>query len=286
MLAWMLVFMLNLPDAEALPQRILVLPFATDPTANEPLEGMALCLALHGSAEDAKRLVPLTAVRKKLNEYGLSLISPLSLASRIKLARDLNADMLVYGNLSGSELQLSQMHMQGLSMTGEVHGRASESGADGLLQPLSESLHLGLKGEVSFDVYRLWASSYYVEDVDRVQETMLRLLQHQATGWAFASEYLDLFGDPVGEEATAQEKTYWRDLLLSKGHGSSALPLSESLMASRHNPGDFLAHAAILAETGDLEGACEWLNKANSFGFKPPRESELIELCDQAASSH
>lgn len=286
MLAWLLVLMLNVPEGEIMSKRIVVLPFATDPSANEPLEGMALCLALHGAAQDSKRLVPLTAVRKKLNEYGLSLISPLSLASRIKLARDLNADLLVYGHLSGEELRVSQMAMEEMSLDGSVYGRPSDAGADSLLSPLADMLHLGLKDDHPFDLYRLWASAYYVEDADRVQETMLRLLQHQATGWVFAEEYLDLFGEPIGDEATLQEKSYWRDLLLSKGHGSSALALSESLMDARHNPGDFLAHAAILAETGDLTSACEWLTKAASFGFKPPRESKLPGLCDEAAKAH
>lgn len=248
------------------PSRVLLLPFTVDAAVEDPWEGLAPVLALQTRVTNPERLIPFTACRRKLNQYGMSIVVPVSLATRVKLAADLEADLLVSGHLEQDRLVLQlyytgnqQLERMVLEKKGDAQYPDQIAGLIGL--------PFDAPSTRQYDLFRVWASIYYLEEPENARTTVDKLLEHDLTGWLFVQEYLDLFGDPGSNLSNAADLAYWRDFFLKKQHYARAANLSQRTMELRHNPRDLIAHARILLAVGDQDQACDYLKKAESFGF-------------------
>lgn len=268
---------------EVAPFRILLLPFTVDPQVEDPWEGLAPVLALQSRASSDRRLVPFTACRRKLNEYGMSVVLPTSMATRIKLARDLDADLLVSGHLEKDRLIMLIYDASQRSLERRV---LREEDRSQYLVKMAGILNLSPLPLMTrqYDLYRVWASIYFLEELESARPTADRILEHDLTGWLFMQEYLDLFGDPSRNLKEAADLAWWRDLFLKKQHHARALALSEMTMAARHNPRDLIAHARILLAQDDEAQACIFLKNAESFGFIDDDLRQTLSHCTQPPS--
>lgn len=257
-------------------KQLLILPLDLSSMEADQWEGLAFTLALQAGSKPGQ-VIPITATRRKLNEYGLSLLSPSSLASRIKLAREIGADELVYGTVVDSGVHLTILQLNDLQFSNfYIPGDLEEP--EMLLCDIAS--HLGLEPSPKpFDFYRLWSSSYFSEEMDLAGSLMRRLLESEASDWFFLQEYVDLFGSPAREVESIGDLVYWRDWFHQKDHISHALEISEHLLEIRHHPGDFLFHARLMLKTGDTQNACYWWDKAKSFGFEGNTDEALHSLC-------
>ena len=267
------------PVSPAAPEnRILVLPPQIVSPQQEPWEGLALALALQSRVPAKTRLVPLTAYRKKLNEYGLSLVSRLSTATCLKLATDLDVDLLVFGLWQEDGLAMSIYHVHQRRLERHRWPDLADVEANDLPGRFAARLGMEIEGldPAGYELYRVWASTYFADELDTAKEILSRLLDHHQTDWLFLQEYLDLFGDPLSGVSDAVELVNWRDRFFQKAHLERALAASKRLLGERYHPGDFAAHARILFAMGEVSEACTYLDKAETFGFET--QSDLAAL--------
>lgn len=283
-----LLIVLCLLPAQADGRRNLILPLQVDRVAEEPWEGLALMLALQNRASDRNHLVPLTAVRKRLGSYGLTLTMRTSLATKLKLAESLEATTLVYGTIGDEMVQVSRYHLTTREL--EIRDFPHESyGSPGeLLTQIAAFLDLPTNDTAAaeIEIGRVWASTYFAEDLEAAQAVLDKLIDHETVGWLFMQEYLDRFGDPlVGMEAT-DELVTWRDLFVAKQHYSHALTASKRLLSMRNYPRDLLIHAKVLHALDRRDEACSFAHRSEQFGFVDHALFAILEACDDHGADH
>ena len=272
---------MHLPGSTSVTEapRILFLPLKVQTRSGEPWDGLASVLALQHKASDKEQLIPLTVVRKKLREYGLSLTGETTLATALLLARDLGADQLLLGTMGETRVQATLYRLDDHSVVTQEWPVATPL-TDLTLQ-LAEFAHVPVDGfapdEIGF--FRQWASSYFAADPEGALTVMQALVGDQLVGWLFLQELLDLFGNPVTSESGVTALIYWRNLFTEKAHPLRALEASKLLLEKRHNPNDFIVHAQILARLEERDEACDWLKKAQSYGFTTPESKTLLDQC-------
>ena len=248
-------------------ERVLFVPFDNADQSDEPWAGLTLMLAIQNQVRQKERLVPFTACRKKLNEYGLSVVNPLSVATKLKLARDLDADRLVFGAIEGDVLRIMVHDLVHGTTTG-LDRELDEQGPGAAISELSSLVGLDSNNlsERHYELFRVWASTYFTDDLETARGILDRLISQEEMGWLFMQEYLEMFGDPIPGLTDDDEMAYWRDLFLQKRLPARALKVSKKLMARRHHIEDLAVHADILLAMGEEKEACTYLKRAEAAG--------------------
>ncbi|CAM2064917.1 hypothetical protein SCOR_06050 [Sulfidibacter corallicola] len=244
----------------------------------ERWEGLAAILALQDGLVSGGNLVPFTAMRRKMNEYGMSLVQPVTLATKIKTSRELGADHLLTSQVDDQRLIWTLLDVQ----EGRVleHGIVGmQSGWEALPYLLADEIGLATARVEPFDFYRLWASTYFADDTEVARRIMERLTLHDRAGYALLNEFVDLFGNPSEQLEDPQDLMLWRDRFFQKDFYSGALTASAALLTQRHNPNDLLVHARILMAMNQVDEACNYMRQAESFGFLRSKDDPLWQRC-------
>ena len=250
-------------------ERVLIVPFQIDDAQTAQWQGISFLLAFQNQMQTDPNLIPFTSLRKKLNEYGLSVVSKLSLASKLIVAEALDADLLVFGQIKQGFASIHCYDLANRELSAPLSFPFDPSEPNRLARPLAKRLGLTIQTfeKERLELFQVWASIYFSNAVEMSRNVMNKLIQHEHTGWLCLQEYLDLFGDPSSELSDPIELAYWRDLFMQKSHFNRALALSQKIQESRHNPNDFISHALVLYELGSKKDACSFVSKAEAFGF-------------------
>lgn len=261
------------PDAS-----ILVWPPTVAASDSDAFEGVAAFLATRDRLQEPRRVVDLHRLRRHLVGAGLSVTAPLTLASKLKAAQALAVDELYLFTIHQDHLTWQRFDVANRQVID--NGLAQRPDAWEALPPLiADQIGLAHNPTEGYDFYRLWASVYFVDDLTSAQNLMLRLAAHPAAGRQFLEELSVLFGNPTRGDEDVQSIITWRDRFYQHGLFGRAEESSSHLLAQRHNPGDLLDHARILAAQGKREAACDYVRRAASFGFVRSNDEPLLKEC-------
>lgn len=258
--------------------RHLVWPPTVETGDIDSFEGIACLLAMRAMLTTPEDVVDIHRLRRHLNDAGLSITAPLSLASKLKTAAELGARELWVFTIHGDHYRMHRFDTASLDILQEV--RAAKPGDwEQLPQTMADHMDLARAEAGGYEFYRLWASVYFVDDLTNAQNLMVRLAAHPAAGSLFLQELTDLFGNPAVAVADVQDIVAWRDRFYEQGLFAAAEKSSLHLLEQRHNPGDLLDHARILLAQGKRNEACEYVGRAASFGFVRSSEDPLLKEC-------
>lgn len=280
-LMWLGCFPLwgNQPATSTTPNTtILVWPPTVAAPDSDAFEGIAAFLATRDRLQTPRQVVDLHRLRRHLVGAGLSVTAPLTLASKLKAASALAVDELWLFTIHEDHLTWQRFDVanRGVIDNGLTHRPEAWEAVPALI---ADQIGLDHRPTEGYDFYRLWASVYFVDDLTSAQNLMIRLAAHPAAGRQFLEELSVLFGNPTRADEDVQSIITWRDRFTQHGLYALAEESSNHLLEQRHNPGDLLDHARILAAQGKREAACDYVRRAASFGFVRSNNEPLLKEC-------
>ncbi len=257
---------------------ILVWPPTIAASDSDAFEGIATLLATRDRLQEPRRIVDLHRLRRHLVGTGLSVTAPLTLASKLKAASELAVDELWLFTIHQDHLVWQHFDVANRQVIDNGLTHRPEAW-EALPAFIADQIGLDHRPTEGYDFYRLWASVYFVDDLTSAQNLMVRLAAHPAAGRLFLKELSALFGNPTRADEDVQSIITWRDRFNQHGLYGLAEESSNHLLEQRHNPGDLLDHARILAAQGKRGAACEYVRRAASFGFVRSNDEPLLKEC-------
>ncbi|CAM2008840.1 hypothetical protein [Acanthopleuribacter pedis] len=260
------------------PEPLLVWPPTIEAGDIDPFEGIACFLAMSHSLTEPNRVIDIHQLRAHLNQVGLSITAPLSLASKLQTAADLGARELWVFTIHRDHYRRRRFDVASLQVLDDATTPRPDQWEQ-LPKNLADHLGLAHAEPRAYDFFRLWASVYFVDDLSRAGDLMARLTAHPDAKALFLKELTDLFGNPTETSDNVQEIVAWRDRFYEHGLFAAAEKSSLHLLEQRHNPDDLLDHARILLAQDKRDDACHYVRRAASFGFVRSNNDPLLKEC-------
>ncbi len=248
-----------------LPQTV-IFPFDGNASSDHEWLGLGLTLAIH--AQEAPRVVPFSLVREVYEQQGYRISDPVPLASKMEMARLTGAEILVFGSVSESQIQVYRIHIPTqITDHFEIDLQAGDLGeAAGTL-----TKHLGIDGmvfPVLNEFYRVWATCYLIEEGTARTKAFRTLLERARNSQFLLGEYEEMCGDPLESITKFEELAFWRDIYWEHARFYSAYRASNALLGQKQGAQNYHMHAEILLALGHSEVACQYARTSQAFGWE------------------
>lgn len=242
----------------------------------------AMTLAVFDALGDTEQVVSFARLRLAMDAFGIVMGTRMSWATRIVLARQVRADVVVVTRLEDAQVWVTVCDLV-RDVVSDWSFDLDPSDASFCLLGWRIAEILGIEparnATPSNEFYRVFASTYSALPRDVARNVMQRLLEHHGTSHFLFSEFDRRFEPPGTQDMSMDDLIFWRDLYLRHGAARDALPFSTAVLGLTAAGDAYGIHALILFDMGSQDLACTYLKMALAYGATTPTLVDLGTSC-------